>query len=148
MNTTMQVISLPISHSMHLMIPLAAIAEIVAFSTPTIENFSPNWVLGFIKWRELILPLCAFEKFDEEIFFSMNPKSKIAIFNGTQGLINLPFYAVMIQGAPRVMHLQPKDVEDIKESIWWLRSRVASVDVLIPRLDRIEASLSAVMTLT
>ena len=46
----------------HLLLPNAAVAEVLGFEEPAPENDAPDWLLGRIDWRGWRIPVISWER--------------------------------------------------------------------------------------
>ena len=78
---------------------------------------TPNWMLGYLSWRRRSLPLVSFETVvDETRAPVISPRAQIAIVYGLSGNPDRAHMALLIQGIPKVVHLEEKDVESAEGS--------------------------------
>jgi len=87
-----------------LLLPNAAVAEVIRNpSKPKSVDNAPDWLLGWIDWRGLALPLISFEALAGS---SLPPPSEqIAVLNVTSEQATLKFCALLLQGFPRPLQV-------------------------------------------
>lgn len=128
-----------------LMVPNVAVAEIIHYVEPYAMEDVPNWLLGTIDWRNQVLPLISFEAINDEPFAARAGPRRVAVFNGLSANDRLPFYAMLSQGAPRLMRVEPEDiVRDTEHSLGPAEAMVVSVHgelAVIPNLEFIESQV-------
>jgi chemosensory pili system protein ChpC len=85
-----------------LLLPSAIVAEITAYSEPTlITKQQPDWLLGNIDWRNQNIPLLAVENLLSLSTASSDVKYRTVILYGLENLQVLPFYGLRITEIPR-----------------------------------------------
>jgi chemosensory pili system protein ChpC len=96
-----------------LLLPNAAIAEVVAAREPEAVAGSPNWYLGNYDWRDYHVPVIAFETLNGDVDgdIAINRNGRIAILNTLNGNQRLPYIGLMTQGIPRLQVVQGKTLE-------------------------------------
>ena len=129
-----------------LLLPNAAIAEVVAARQPEPVEATPNWFLGRFDWREYKVPVIAFETLNGDIEgeVSINRNGRIAILNTLNGNSRLPYVGLMTQGIPRLQVVQSKaleanpETEDRKTPYISELVMVNGEPVSIPNIDMLE----------
>ena len=129
-----------------LLLPNAAIAEVVAYRNIDTIDDSPAWLLGHLNWRENMVPVMSFESATgDEAGITSNRSSRVAILNTLNGNSKLPYIGLLTQGIPHLQVVQsqgvaPADAVDDNELI---RERVMvnGVAAVIPDIDELEHQL-------
>lgn len=127
-----------------LLLPNVTIAEVVPAEQmlPSPDDAGP-WHQGFIKWRELTVPVIAFETMND----NQPPRDyeRIAIVSGISAQRELPFYGIAVQGIPRLAKVKIAELEDLEGAstgpMEFLKVRHAGELAVIPDLDAVEARL-------
>lgn len=83
-----------------LLLPNAAVAEIIDYNDPEPVEKSPDWLLGLLLWRGYRLPLLSFENVTGKQPSLTDGSVRIAIINNLKGNNDLPFFGIVIQGIP------------------------------------------------
>src|SRR5688500_10955549 len=85
-----------------LLMPNAAIAEVLSYADPEPVEGTPDWLLGRVRWRGWQLPLVAFSRLTGIANEQPGLGNKMIVLKafGSQG--KLPFFAVLTQGFPRL----------------------------------------------
>jgi chemosensory pili system protein ChpC len=129
------------------LLPNAAIAEIIAYLEPDkIEN-APEWFLGFVTWREIQVPLISFEILSGKETQAAKKNNRIAILNTLNGNAQLPYIGILSQGIPSLALVQEEGLEEFDDSD--NRATVGAVvklaggEAVIPNIDEIEQRLLA-----
>lgn len=142
-----------------LLVPAACVVEIMDYSRPISVDSSANWYLGDILWRGETIPLISFERLNNRRFAEFSATARLAVFNR---IINLttespkmkntatPFYAMVVQGLPQVMKLEPQEIQttDAEPGIAEaMRVIVHGLPSCIPNLELVEKSLQSLFKL-
>lgn len=144
---------LPIATETPLLVPGTTVAEIVSFITPAQDDEdAPNWYLGNIQWRNLSVPLLSFETLLYQQAPALSQRCRIAVLNNSGLNHQLDFYAIVIQGTPRLLRVVPETVSvaEDKEVQTGEKMHVNAEgeQALIPDLSYLEQSLIDFMELT
>lgn len=93
-----------------LVLPCAAVAEIVPYSQPQAVQGAPSWLLGTIDWRGQTTPLVSLEAVYGMPLPVHPPPEYIAVMNRQVAYPDLQFYAVAITGIPRMVRIDAKTI--------------------------------------
>jgi len=129
-----------------LLLPNAAVAEVIGYTDPEPLPDAPDWYLGKIAWREHKVPLISFEVASG----GENPGnlhgSRIAVLNTLQGNRQIPYVAIVTQGIPGLKLVREKQLSpDNRDS--GNRHSVAGfvqldgVSLVVPDIDDLEARI-------
>jgi|SRR5690554_69832 len=133
-------------HGRPWLVPNIVVAEIVPLRQPDRPAQGPEWLLGWIDWRDESIPLLSFEKLNDSSQVTIGPDARIAVINTVTG--KLKFYAVIIQGIPRQSRIGKEDlVEEPVESgpAEAMYVQMGGDLAVIPDLDAIEQALAGLM---
>ncbi len=124
------------------LVPNIVIAEIIPLRQPDRIGNGPEWLVGWLVWRDVEIPLLSFERLNDAGQVHIGAGARIAVINTVGG--NSSFYGVIIQGIPRMVKVSQNDV--VEESVETGPAEVMNVQVgadlaLIPDLDAIERSV-------
>lgn len=86
-----------------LLLPNAAIAEVLSYAPPDPIDGAPDWLLGRIRWRGWALPLIAFSRFSGIAEEQGGLGSKVIVLKALGGDTKHPYFAVLTQGFPRLV---------------------------------------------
>ena len=101
-----------------LVMPNAAIAEIVPIRNIINVANKPGWMLGYLDWRGNSVPLVSFEAIGGVRMPSLaSGDVKAAVVYSISEDKEFPFISFLVQGAPQVVNLVPTDVIENKEEI-------------------------------
>jgi len=101
--TELNALLLPLAGST-LLLPNATVAEVIRYQgKPKSVDNAPDWLLGWMDWRGLTLPLISFEALEGEPL--PPPSEQIAVLNVTSEQARLKFCALLLQGFPRPLQV-------------------------------------------
>ena len=132
-----------------ILIPNKALAEIVPYidSEPPPEEHE-RWHIGFLHWRGMLLPVVSFEKIYNPDYPAADRRQKmVAILHTQLGLKQRPYFALAVEGIPRLAPVSRDSVEHLDESSETIselhESILANVkyrerDLLIPDIKTVE----------
>lgn len=96
---------LPLSDRL-LLVPNSAIAELIPYRRPEPLDGLPAWVLGQVAWRDLRLPLLSFEAAAGGET-ALSSTARIAVINALGGRDQIKFLALLLQGIPHSIRIDP-----------------------------------------
>ena len=101
-----------------LIMPNAAIAEIVPIRNIINVANKPDWMLGYLDWRGNSVPLVAFESLGGVRMPSLaSGDVKAAVVYAISNDKEFPFMSFLVQGAPQVVNVTSTDLIENKEEI-------------------------------
>lgn len=129
-----------------LLLPNAAVAEVIAYTSPGVLADTPEWFLGRISWRDQWVPVLSFEAASGKGNpAEANTQSRIAVLNTLNANVDVPYIGILTQGIP---HLQLVQVDSIKNTPTpGTRQSIAEMailndeQVIIPDVDDLEQRL-------
>ncbi len=129
----------------NLLLPNVTVAEIIPFSHLLTTTSAVDWILGRIDWRGTPVPVVCYEMLNDQSAPAPNPNARFAVVNGVGNHASMPFYAVLVQGIPRLVHIQEKDIQEV-EAMNMGPYDVSAVTfdnetAMIPDLDNVESAL-------
>jgi len=133
-------------HGRPWVVPNIVVAEIIPLRQPDRPGHGPEWLLGWLSWRDEDSPLLSFEKLNESGQVTIGPEARIAVINTVTG--KLKFYAVIIQGIPRQSRIGKEDLVEEPVENGPAESMYVQMGgdlAVIPDLDAIERALSGLM---
>jgi len=100
----------------YVLLPGSAVAEIVSF-VPAIqdEEDAPAWFLGNIQWRNLNIPLISYESLQGGSTPQVAGHCRIAVLNNSGLNQQLDFFAMVIQGTPRLLRIVPDEISSLAD---------------------------------
>lgn len=134
-----------------LLLPNAAIAEVMSFAPPEPIDDAPEWLLGRIRWRGWGLPLISFSRYSGIADEQGGLGSKVIVLKALGGDTKRPYFAVLTQGFPRLVTVTDAALSRLDEAGDELpegvlsRVRLNEDNAYVPDLEELEASLRDVM---
>lgn len=131
-------------HEKQLILPNVTVAEIIPYRTPTAVSDNNNWLLGQLEWRNVHIPVLSYELLSGVSAPSLEG-ARLAVINGTGSNTNLPFYGILIQGIPKLTHVQENDIVSVDAMNFGpydqMAVSVSGEQAMIPNLEQIENEL-------
>jgi len=130
-----------------MLLPNAAVAEVISFTSYKKQDNQIDWMLGTIDWREQKVPLVSFEGLLETPIQQITERTKIVILNTLNGNTRLPYIAIVSQSIPRLIKVSSETLKvmpgasKMKKSAVSEWTRVNDYLSLIPSLDFLEKSV-------
>lgn len=127
-----------------LLVPNTAIAELVTYRKVQAAENVPNWILGQVAWRDLHLPLLSFEAASSDTPV-VTEGARIVIVNAIGGRADFRFFALLIQGLPRSVRIEPNLPRISNQALLPLELDAVSVEgeiAKIPDLAALEQKLA------
>ena len=128
-----------------LLLPNVTVAEVVpAEDRLAAPAGAPEWHQGFVVWRDMNVPVVAFETMNGES--AGREYECIAILSSIRGSSQLPYYGIGLQAPPRVAKVKIAELEDLEGApvgpVEFLQVRYAGELAVIPDLDALEDRLA------
>lgn len=105
---------LPLS-GMQMVLPNTCIAEVISLQAIEPIKKSVDWLLGMTSWRGIHIPVISFETANGVSTGETSKRNRIAVLNSLDDNSELPFYAVVIQGIPKLISLKKADINAVKK---------------------------------
>ncbi len=136
-------VMIPIAGS-PLLLPNVTVAEIVAWRRIKEQPDLPPWCAGWLGWRGETLPVMHFPALNGTVDAGKPTGRCILVMNRTRHRQGTPFYGLLADGLPRLVHLASGDMQNHKAPLG--PAEVAAVKVgteiaVIPNLTAIEEAL-------
>lgn len=144
-----------------LLLPNVAVAEVVGIKEVDCEPIAaeqqaPAWLLGYVVWRGVRIPLLSWPLANgEQTDDSWNQASRLAIINRVSADSGWDFYAVVTRGLPRLLRVMPEMLQPVQEArpailaSTWVQfqaergSRASTELCAIPNLKILEQKIAA-----
>jgi len=145
LNYSIRVHSLMIPiHGNSLLLPNASVAEVIQYIKPEAVKGAPAWMLGFIQWRELKIPLVSYEALIGAPVSVSTGIKWIMVVNCLSGKHDMPFFSLVAEGRPKLIQVDesiviPMDREEEKGVLKHVH--VHGDPAIIPDPDCIETML-------
>ena len=133
--------------SRQLLMPNSCVAEVITYQEAQPVPGAPEWLLGLLPWRNQMIPTITFETLVHNEEATIGRRSRLAVMKAFAHRREMPFYAVVTQGFPRLMQLNRDGVQlaDSKEENKFISSyvSVSGVTAELPDVDALEDILVA-----
>lgn len=134
-------------HGRPWLVPNIVVAEIIPLRQPDRAGKGPEWLLGWLNWRDETIPLISFERLNDSGGVSIGQDARIAVINTVTG--GARFYAVVIHGIPRQARITPDDL--VEEPVQAGPAECSYVQfggdlAVVPDLDAIERAVQGLQT--
>lgn len=132
-----------------LLLPNAAVAEVIGFLEPEPQSEIPDWLLGRIEWRGRHVPVVSWERMVEGREPDWNAQRvRIAVLNTLNGNPDLPHIGILSVGLARLVriHANALTEDPLGEDTSPLVSAavvIADSTAWIPDLDELERQVTA-----
>ncbi len=129
-----------------LILPNAAVAEIIPYSEPDKVADAPAWFLGNLSWRERRVPFISFELASDGEAGKIHKNSRIAVLNTLNGNTEIPYIAVLSQGLPSLQLVRPNNIQYADSAVAQRQSIKAYVNLngiaaIVPDIDELESRI-------
>jgi chemosensory pili system protein ChpC len=130
-------------HDSQLLLPNVSIAEVVDFATSEADAGSPDWLVGWLEWRGLRLPVVSYDAANgHKLVVPGGNRGRVVVLNTIgQNHEETPFLALVTQGIPSQIRIGPDQVREIegeKGSADQLLVEVDGDTAVIPDLEYLE----------
>ena len=145
-STEIATLLIPMTNN-QIILPNVTVAEIISYKPPRPRASSPAWYLGTLEWRSTVIPVISFEDANVEASNTSNSHARIAIINGVGENARMPFYAIVVQGIPRLMHISEENmkVANVESGPSTLMTvMIENETVIIPDLEHLETLLLSI----
>lgn len=142
---TVHCLLLPLHDDLALL-PNAAVAEVIPYSKPAAIDDAPEWLLGYLNWRDRNVPLVMFETASDGQAGRLHKGCRIAVLNTLNGNRDLPYIAILVQGLPSLQIVRPNTIQYADRPTMQRQSVKAYVNLngvaaLMPDIDELESRL-------
>lgn len=134
-----------------IVLPNTAVAEIIDYTQPdglpsSIKD-APDWLLGMLAWRGLSVPLISYERMIGGSFDAPDTRARIAVINSVGAVAGSPFFAIVSQGIPQLMHIDADKISIVDDStetssVIACHAVISGEVVIIPDVDEVEKMLA------
>jgi len=140
-----------------IILPTAAIAEIIPYETPELLDDSPSWFKGILTWRGIHIPLInmqtiepfsAWQEGETKETLENKPETYVAILNrmektpGSEAVGSThpyPFFSILIKEIPKLYRLMEEGIKlvnrESSDSRFLMKIAVQSNQAFIPNLQ-------------
>ena len=132
-----------------LLLPNAAVAEVLSYSDPEPIANAPAWLLGRVRWRGWQVPLVDFSRLDDSESAAQTTaggRRRVLVVKAPGGHARLPYFAFLADGFPRLMSLSEATLETLAESsdpgsCIFARVAINDENAVVPDMDAVESRL-------
>lgn len=129
-----------------LLVPNVVIAEVVGLQSLQSVEGKPPWMQGYIAWRGEYVPVISFEVANSQVHGRNSDNARIAVCNAVSGQSTYKFFAMIVQGIPRMVKLTEAEVREDKQALVGEAEEMAVITQLgkaiIPNLSHLESLLT------
>ncbi|MDP4547758.1 MAG: chemotaxis protein CheW [Marinobacter sp.] len=127
-----------------LLLPNVSIAEVVDLNNTKTDRGTPDWLIGFIDWRGLNLPVISYDAANgKELMVPGDNRGRIIVINTIGPHHNqLPFMALVTQGIPSQTRLTESEIKKVDTQPGpadLMQVEVEGEAVWIPNLEYLES---------
>lgn len=131
------------------LLPNAAVAEVIPYIEPITVEDAPEWLMGYINWRERRVPLIMFEAASDGEVGRVHKGCRIAVLNTLNGNGDLPYVAILMQGLPSLQIVRSNMIQYADRPLMQRQSIKAYVNLngvaaIMPDIDDLEARLQRI----
>ncbi|HET7176635.1 MAG TPA: chemotaxis protein CheW [Gammaproteobacteria bacterium] len=133
-----------------LILPRVSVAEVTGYLRPKPVRGAPDWLIGLINWQSQEVPLVSFEGMCGRKVPERAGRTRIAVTHAIGEQINPPVIALLTQGYPYLVRVNPAVLSVDSENDFGTgpvlnRVRMANERPVIPDLEAIEERLLEIM---
>jgi chemosensory pili system protein ChpC len=138
------------SAGVRLLLPNAAVAEVITLAGVEPVADAPEWLLGRIAWRGWSIPLVRFDHVATLPEDAPPQAARVAVLKALGNSAGLPYIAVVTHGFPRLTTLNAElllPTHDGHDLPFGVRARVLVRDdtAIIPDLEELERTLAGML---
>lgn len=132
-----------------LIVPRAAVAEVIGFQPLEEMAGAPAWYLGTVGWNGRNIPVVSFEGLCGQAIPAMGGRSRIVVLYCLGHKLDAGFFGVLTQGFPQLVRANPDVVKPDpnarnhgERSPVLCQVRMINETPLIPDLERLEEMIA------
>lgn len=139
------------TNSDELLLPNAAVAEIIPIKNIINVANKPNWMLGYLDWRGNSVPLVSFEAMGGARMPSLaSGEIKAAILFSISDDKSFPYMSILTSGSPTIVNVNEADIVQNKEEIVHpaIENKImlSKGNYSIMNLEKLENVIKSIMT--
>lgn len=101
----------------NILVPMSAVAEIILNQEVMSDKRSPIWMFGWIKWRNLDIPLIDFAALQaNQPAKDFAGSTRILVLNNPREAHKQPYYAIISQGFPHTLRVAEDATLTVQDS--------------------------------
>jgi len=130
-----------------LLLPNAAVAEVIDYREPESKEGAPAWFIGSTNWRQRNLPVVRLERLLGDEDPGSSQRRRIVVCHTLSETAQRPFIGIVASAIPRLVRvreelLQGKPGVDEESALVHARLNFDGQDALIPDLGELERQVS------
>ena len=139
------------SAGVRLLLPNAAVAEVITLAGVEPVDDAPEWLVGRIAWRGWRIPLVSFDHVAALAGEVPGQATRVAVLKALGNRPEMPYIAVLTHGFPRLTTLNAElllPTHDGHDLPFGVRARVLVRDdtAIVPDLEQLEDTLLEMLT--
>ncbi|MGK7294680.1 MAG: chemotaxis protein CheW [Candidatus Wenzhouxiangella sp. M2_3B_020] len=138
--TEIRSVMVPVTDA-ELLLPNAAVAEIVGYSTPEPIEQAPAWLLGNVLWHGWQVPVISYGVLTEQLESETVEGAKICVTKSLISNERMPYIGILAQGFPRLVTVTEPALTEVPESSTHIATAgkviIGDREAWVPDLDRI-----------
>ena len=144
--TELPVFVVPLQKS-RVLVPSASVAEVIPYEPLRRVQDTPDWLLGFLGWRGVQVPVASFEMLTvERASFSLVSvaSASLVILRAPDSEPDFNFMAIVAQTPPRLVRITAEELFETGEAVEkteLMKVRYLDDIVSIPDLDYVETEI-------
>jgi len=136
-------------HGEQLLLPNAAVAEVIDYREPQLVEQAPGWLLGTTDWRQRNLAMVRLEKLLGHSDLPTSQRQRIVVCHTLGEGAYRPFVGIVAIAIPRLVRvreeiLQAQSVKPGDGALVQARLVIDGQDALVPDLSELERQVSEV----
>jgi chemosensory pili system protein ChpC len=134
-----------------LLLPNAVVAEVMGFQSPERVEEAPDWFLGNMVWRGVMIPVVSFEAMQGGSVVMPGHRGRIAIMNALDNHPRISHFGLVVQAIPSLVRvsvdnvLPGRDAEEVSDPLIRQAVELDMSPAYIPNLDEIEKRIQSVV---
>jgi chemosensory pili system protein ChpC len=138
---------IPLSED-RLILPRAAVAEVIAFQEPEQMTGAPAWYLGTVAWNGRSVPVISFEGISGHTIPQANGRTRIVVLYCLGTKLDAGFFGILTQGFPQLVRVNSEVLKlDESRGVSYgmgdrspslCRVRMINETPLVPDLEKLE----------
>ena len=134
-------------HGDRLLLPNAAVAEVIGYREPDSMASEEPWLQGKVNWHQRELPVIDFERLIGRPDVAPGIRQRIAVCYAPDPQSRWPLYGLVAQGIPRLLRVSRDVIESATEgpagdSAIQMRLWVGGEQLMVPDLDFLQGRLA------
>ncbi len=127
----------------HLILPNAAVREVLGYRQVQPLAGAPNWLQGMLTWHQQRVPVVSFEALCGRAWRGQGERKRIVICAALRGKADLGFFGIVAANNPKLLKTEEESIKPITGHtahapvvLQW--ALAFGEEVMIPDLERIE----------